>query len=379
MMGLAMLTLAFAGEVQACAICFSGLTVTPGQKLDAADQVVLAAPLPGGQFRVVEVIKGGDTVGDVITEPGLAVPLAKAVMSVDGLTAGDEIAATPDENPLLVLRDRVSEKWTAMGTMNADHAAWLRQLAQTKHGGSLPRPTWPQMSLTASYLTEPEWRDRIALVASQLESNDPLVAEIAYGELARAPYATMRLIRSEIDAEKVRAWLADPRLASRHPAYTLLLGITGGAGDALDLERQIDAAMQKRDNVNLSAMLAADLELRGNARVGWLETTFLTDRQRSLQEVQAALLALSVHGGAADTLPRTRIVEAYRAFIAARPKMAGFVAMELADWEAWEATPDYVAIIRANAVKDPGERFAILSYLQRSPRTTADAAVTQQQ
>ncbi|MBY5570600.1 hypothetical protein HFO55_25685 [Rhizobium leguminosarum] len=385
LMGLAMLTVAFTSEVQACAICFSGLTVTPGQKLDAADQVVLAAPLPGGgQFRVVGVIKGGDAVGDVIAEPGLAVPLAKTVMSVDGLTAGDEIAATPAENPLLIVRDRVSEKWTAMGTMNADHAAWLRQLAQTRHGGSLrPRPTWPQMSLTASYLTEAEWRERIALVGSQLESADPLVAEIAYGELSRAPYATMRLIQSQIDARKVRAWLADPRLASRRSAYTLLLGITGGAGDALDLERQIDAAMKKRETTNLSAMLAADLELRGQSRVGWLETTFLTDRQRSLQEVQAALLALSVHGGAADTLPRIRIVEAYRAFITARPQMAGFVAMELADWEAWEATPDYVAIIRANAVKDPGERFAILSYLQRSPRTTAAAAVrtsaTQQQ
>ncbi|WP_246805608.1 hypothetical protein [Rhizobium leguminosarum] len=142
LIGLAMLTAAFTSEAQACAICFSGLTVTPGQKLDAADQVVLAAPLPGGQVRVVDVIKGGDAVGDVIAEPGLAVPLAKTVMSADGLTAGDEIAATPDENPLLILRDRVSEKWTAMGTMNADHAAWLRQLAQTRHGGSLrPRPT----------------------------------------------------------------------------------------------------------------------------------------------------------------------------------------------------------------------------------------------
>jgi hypothetical protein len=107
----------------------------------------------------------------------------------------------------------------------------------------------------------------------------------------------------------------------------------------------------------------------------WLETTFFADRQRSLPEIQAALLALSVHGGAADTLPRARIIEAYRTFIKARQPMAGFVAMELADWEAWEATPDYIAIIRAKAVKDPAEQFAILSYLQRSPLTAANAVV----
>ncbi|WP_426127694.1 hypothetical protein [Pararhizobium sp. PWRC1-1] len=369
--------MAFTSGAEACTICFSGLTVTPGQKLDAADQVVLAAPLPGGrQFRVIEVIKGGDSVGDVIAQPGLAAPLAKTAMSVDGLTVGDDIAVARDENPLLILRDRVSEKWSAMGMMRAAHADWLRQLVQTKRGGGLrPARTWPQMSLTSSYLTESEWRERIAVVGSQLESADPLVAEIAYGELSRAPYGTMRLIRSQISDESVRGWLADTRLASRRTAYTLLLGIVGGPGDAGDLEWQIDAAMKKRDATNLSAMLAADLELRGENRLAWLETAFFADHQRSLQEIQAALLALSVHGGAAGTLPRARIVESYSAVIKARPRMAGFVAMVLADWEAWEATPDFVTIMRSNVVKDPAEQFAILSYLRRSPLTTADAAV----
>jgi hypothetical protein len=55
--------------------------------------------------------------------------------------------------------------------------------------------------------------------------------------------------------------------------------------------------------------------------------------------------------------------------------MAGFVAMELADWEAWVATPDYVDIIRSKAVKDPAGQFAILSYLKRSPVAAEQAGL----
>ncbi|MDQ0561518.1 hypothetical protein QO004_003312 [Rhizobium mesoamericanum] len=370
------LILTFAGDAQACAICFRGLVVTPGQKLDGADQAVLAAPVDGqGRFRVMEIVKGNGAVGDVLVQPGLSTPVAEAVMSVDGLAAGDGEAAKLDKQPLLLLHDTVSEKWTSLGAMSVDFAGWLRQLAQTKQSAAAPKIIWPQLTLTSSYLTDAEWRKRIVVVAPQLESPEPLVAEIAYGELSRAPYGVTRLLKPQLDAAKLVRWTNDPTLASRRPAYTLLLGIAGGPDTAVALEQQIDTALKIRDATNLSALLAADLELRGASRVDWLETTFFADRQRTLPEIQAALLALSVHGGADGIIPRQRVIEAYRYFIKARNPMAGFVAMELADWEAWDATADYVAIIRSKAVRDPAEQFAILSYLKRSPLTAAQAAL----
>jgi hypothetical protein len=58
LLGLAGLLLVFAGQAQACAICLSGITITPGQRLDAADQVVIAVRLANTeQFRVIEVVK----------------------------------------------------------------------------------------------------------------------------------------------------------------------------------------------------------------------------------------------------------------------------------------------------------------------------------
>jgi hypothetical protein len=343
-----------AAPAAACAICFAGIKVTIGQRLDSADQAVLAAPLAKpGRFRIVEVIKG-KVDGDAIT-----------------LTA----SPTQSAKPFLALRNPLSGRWESQGAIGVEYAAWLRQIAVVVHGVRGEKAQSLQLFPVRKSLTEAEWLERVAVVVANLESPDPLAAEIAYGEIARAPYSAQRSLKRVLDAKRLAAWMNDPKLVSRRAGYTLLLGIAGGSDDAAMLERRLDLAWSARDATNLSAMLAADLELRGAGRVAWIEKMYLADRQRTLPEIEAALLALSVHGGANGVVPRERVIEAYRSFIEVRKPMAGFVAMELADWQAWEATPDYVDIVRTKAVKDPAGQFAILSYLQRSPRIAGQAGL----
>ena len=245
----------------------------------------------------------------------------------------------------------------SLGTIRAEYADWLRQLAATALvKGDRPRPTWPLNMQTSSTLSYAGWRQRIALVLPYLENPDPLAAQIAWGELARAPYAIMDVARSRIDAATVESWLDDPRLASRHAAYTLLLGFVGGPADAARLEQRIEAAWSSHDTTNLAAMIGADLELRGPSRVDWVEAMYFADRSRTMPEIEAALLALNVHGDANRTVPRERVIQAYRAFIRERPPMAGFVAPQLADWDYWDATTEYAALLKSNAIKDPASR-----------------------
>ena len=78
------------------------------------------------------------------------------------------------------------------------------------------------------------------------------------------------------------------------------------------------------------------------------------------------MLALKVHGDADRTIPRKRVIEAYLAFIKARPPMAGFVAPQLADWDYWGAVAEYTALLKSNAIKDPASEFAVTVYLQRA-------------
>lgn len=341
-------------EAAACPICFSGRTVTLGQQLNSADEVVLALPsrtpvavtgvAHGSQFRIVDVVKGSRVVYE---------PLPESVRLVDP-------SAMRSGKPLLLLRHKFALEWVGVGTIASEYADWLRQLmAISRH----------------SELTNLDWRARVALLLPYLENPEPLAAEIAYGEFARAPYDALRSVKAQLLATKIASWLSDPKLASRRSTYTLLLGIVGTSDDAVQIEQRIDAALSLHDATNLAALLVADLELRGPSRVSWIETTYFADHGRTMPEIEAALLALSVHGGANATVPRQRVIEAYRFLMKERAAMAGFVAPQLADWAYWDATPEFVALLKAHALRDPALHFAVLTYLSRSPHPAAKAAL----
>jgi len=280
--------------------------------------------------------------------------------------------ACPDS--CLLLHDRLAARWTSLGSIRPEYADWLRQLAATLSvAGDRPRLTWPMNLQTSVTLSYAGWRQRLALVLPHLEDPDPLVSRIAWGELARAPYAALDVARSGMDAKTVESWLEDPKLAPRQAAYALLLGFVGSPDDAGRLEQRIEATLNSRDTANLAALIGADLELRGPSRVDWVEKAYFADRGRTLPEIEAALLALNVHGDADGTVPRKRVIEAYLAFIRARPAMAGFVAPQLADWNYWGAVQDYQSLLKSDAIKDPASEFAVTVYLQRA--AAAEAAL----
>ena len=190
---------------------------------------------------------------------------------------------------------------------------------------------------------------------------------MAYGELAAAPYAALLTIKSRIALPAVRRWLGDPALASRQSMYLLLLGIAGDAKDAARLESRLDAAWQAGDATNLGSCIAADLQLRGPARMAWVDEHYLRDRKRATPEIEAALLALGAHGDANQAIPRARVIESYRAFIKEHKDIAGFVAPELAAWQYWDAVPEYVAIMKSDLRQQYPSRLAIVAYLRQSP------------
>ncbi len=329
----------------ACPLCLGGVLFAPGQQLDVAEEAVLAAPTADGtRWRIIEVAKGHAVAGQVITE------------AVDGADA----AALRAGRPVLLLRHEQWPRWSSAGTIGVEYAGWLRQL-----GATGPRADRPDV----------DWRTRVALVAPYLESPEPLAADIAYGEIARAPYGALRSLKARLDAATIARWLDDPRLAARRPAYTLLLGVAGGPGDAERLERRLDAAWAAREATNLGAVLAADLELRGPSRVAWIETRYLADRARTMPEIAAALQALSEHGDENGAVPRARVIQAFLVLIKERRPMAGLVAGHLAEWEYWDAVGEYAALLASSVPLDPASRAAIITYLERCPRAEAKAAL----
>jgi hypothetical protein len=330
--------------------------MTVGLQLDMAERVVLALPLPDGTFRVVEAIKGSDQSGDII---------AGNVDRQDSVSDNGSVA-------LLLLRDALARNWMSLGAIGREYTGWLRQLLATLSvEGKRPRPTWPQTIQTSFDLSEPGWRQRIALVLPHVEDANSLAAEIAWGELARAPYATLDVVRSRIDPQRLAGWLDDPQLARRRATYILLLGFVGSAADVSRLEQRLGASLASNDSTDLSALLAADLELRGPSRITWIEKNYFTDHSRTLPEIEAALLALNVLGDADQTVPRRQVIAAYQVFIRERGPMAGFVASQLADWGYWDSDTAYLELLKSHTIKDPASEFAVVNYLQRAASAKA--------
>jgi hypothetical protein len=254
--------------------------------------------------------------------------------------------------PLLLAQDHSWPMWVSLGTIATEHESLLRELGAGKR--------WTEMNADA-------WRARVALMVPYLESPDPLVAQIAYRELASAPYAALLAVKPRLDALAIRRWLADPKLAGRQSLYLLLLGIAGDARDATDLERGLEAAWKSGDTTNLGPMLAADLELRGPARLSWVDARYLRDRKRSTRELEAVLLALSVQGNANNVIPRERVIRSYRIFMKQHKEIAGYVAQDLAAWQYWDAVPEYVALMKSDLRQQYASRLAIVAYLKQSP------------
>ena len=326
----------------ACPICM-GLRAEPpiAKRIADSEQTVLAQRMLGpleGQFRVVSVIKGPGGVGKVISAPELAQKDLRAPTALDAL---------------VLVRESDTQRWSFVGMSRIADAPLLREFATLK-------------AIDERSGDEPP--ARLAYFVAKLEDGRPIVAQAAYEELRQAPYAALRTLRPFLDSRQLHRWLADPTLSQRHSLYWLLLGLSGGASDAEIVERRIDDA--QRDHVStavsLSALIAADLELRGDSRVAFVERAYINDRTRTGDEIAAALLALSVHGNAPGAISRDRVIAAYRLLIRERPPLAGYVAQDLATWRYWDVVPEFTALLESDTLHY-SSRVAIASYLRASP------------
>lgn len=249
------LAVAGAGPASACAICLSAVSVSLAEEIDATDRAVLAVPDAAG-FRVLAVLKGDVATGEVIT--------------ADALVPGP--ASPGDGRALLLLHNRFAGTWKPVGAARPKNAGWLRAIANA-----------PALHSDGEHtvVDGPALDARLALAVPRFEDADPIVAEIAGDQIARAPYAALAGLADTLDPAALRAFIAAPGTGARRSSYILLLGIAGDASDAAAIDDRLRLARERRDPTDLSALLAAAIELRGPEWVSWIEATYLVDCARA--------------------------------------------------------------------------------------------------
>lgn len=335
--------LLYTGWTLGCTICApDDSQKTLVRQLAAAERIVLL-PHAQGVAPVQSV---------VIRGPAPPADLAIAV-------GPNPLAPQRADDLRLLVGNAGDSGWTLLGYLPPARVAWVRQLAS-------------MAPITAG--SEPDL-SRARFFVRDLEDFYPLVAQAAYDEVAVQPYLVLRSLATEIDARLLASWLQDGARTARWPLYYLLLGLAGRGADAVALERRIEQRRSQSSASELSAMLAALVALRGGAGLAWVEQQFLTPQATPEAQVQAALLALSVHGTDGVAVSKDQVVASYSLFITRNPQRAGFVASDLASWGRWEFAEAFGAALRSGEAQVFASRYAMVFYLLRNPRPQAKALV----
>ncbi len=211
---------------------------------------------------------------------------------------------------------------------------------------------------------------RLLFFQDYLEDPDEMLARDAYDEFAKAPYPEIKLLKPNMNHDKLVAWIKDGDIpASRRRLYLTLLGVCGNSGDVAMLEDLLQSDDRKK-KAGLDAMIGCYLTLKGADGMPLVEELFLKNSDAEYADTYAAIMALRFHGSETDVIPRERILEGLRHMLA-RPKLADLVIPDLARWEDWSVMNELVQLFKDADDKTSWVRVPVINYLRACPNPKA--------
>jgi hypothetical protein len=315
-------------------------------ELQASEDVVLARTLTDGgdegRFRISKVLKGSAG-----TKAGLEVDAQLPAFSTDAGKVGKRVV-------LLTRRDKDAQ-WIMRAPASLLHQMLFYQKVMS-------------MQQVKSAEQAQEDRRRAAFFLSYLHHADPLLVRVAAAEVSSAPYPAMKALKEKLDVKKIRAELENPASFERFALYFTLLGLCGDEKDAAGIDRRLDSMWRANASSKLAALLTAKLELGGEAAVDEIEARYFRDQGRTLPEIEAAVLALRVHGDTSDKISQARAIEAFRSLLVDREPLVFLIAEDLARWKDWESKDRLIAIAEKRGGDLIEIRSSVDAYLEACPQ-----------
>lgn len=333
--GLALLAGLLVQAANACQVCIPMPVKTLADRLLEADALVLAREDPQRPFHyaTVEVLKG---------DPGAA-PIDAFLPSADR-----RVLAQFPARHMLLARAEPGGGWSALGIADADYERVVRRVVE--HAGS-----WTPM--------ETGNRQRLAAFVPLLGHSDYRLHETAYLEIARAPYAEIRRIATDVPLETVRDMLDQPRYLEWRSLAILMLAQSAHAADRERIRTTLDDKQRLASTFNLAAWATAYLAIEGVDGLGQIQRWYLARPDRSREEVREVVKALSVIAGT-EAAMRQPVAAAYRVLLETHPSLAPDVSRDLIAWRRWDFVGQIQDIRSAIAKKDPLGAYALSLYLR---------------
>jgi hypothetical protein len=232
--------------------------------------------------------------------------------------------------------------------------------------------------------------ERLAFFQDYLENDDPLLAQDAYDEFARAPYSEVHELQGHMIHDRLVQWIKSPDVnPSRRRLYLTMLGVCGDERDLPMLEEMISSDFTRKKPL-LAHMVACGLALGGPISLPvWIEVVDLDERQKKLgldaaiacyltlrgadgleliderflknpkveyTHAYMTIMALRFHGEEGNVVPRERLLESMRLLLDSQD-FADQVIPDLARWEDWSVLERLVAMYKTgdenNFVRQP--------------------------
>jgi hypothetical protein len=341
----------FAARAWACPFC-SAVQQTLSEEIKGADAAIIAkladpakgAPAevssaPGAdnqtKFKIVEVLKGKDLLGDK--------------QRIEVLYFGDD---DPKTDFLIIGTDPKDLAWGTPTALSPRASKYVTELVKLPESGA----------------------DRLTFFEKYFEDSDPLLAGDAYDEFAKAPYPEIQELKDRLDHDKLVGWIKSPDVStSRRRLYLTLLGVCGTKNDVVELEGMIRNDDRQLRSA-LDALIACYLNLRGADGLPLVEELFLKNQKAEYTDTYATIMALRFHGQETTIIPRDRLSASLRLMLD-RPQLADLVIPDLARWEDWTVIDRLVELFKTANDESIWVRVPVINYLRACPLPEAKTQI----
>ncbi len=258
--------------------------------------------------------------------------------------------ASDPELAMLLGRGSGDDKWQPLGIASADYMQVVRRI------------------LTFANDWTPKETDnfqRLQEFAPLLGHEDLRLHELAYLEIGRATYASIRKVGAGVPLRRVRAMLNNPQYFPWRGLDIMLLGLSDEKRDHATVIKAMQQMQRVSTSTNLAAWATAYVEVTGLNGIDQLEQWYFRDTDRSLEELRPVTRALAGHANEAPEL-RQPVVAAYRVMLAAHPDAAPDIAHDLIAWRRWDLAEQFQQLRPQLARLDPLGVYKVDLYLQRA-------------
>jgi len=236
---------------------------------------------------------------------------------------------------------------------------------------------------------------RLRFFQDYLENDDPLLAQDAYDEFARAPYSDVHELKGHMVHDRLVEWIQSPDVnPSRRRLYLTMLGVCGDKHDlpmleqmivsdysakkpildqmvalgqalggpfGLDMWTEMVDLEERQKKLGLDASVACYLTLHGADGLDLIDERFLKNPKVEYTHAYMTIMALRFHGEEGNVVPKERLLQSMRLLLD-NPEFADQVIPDLARWEDWSVL-DRLTEMYKNGDEKSYVRQPVVTYL----------------